>query len=84
MRVLAMSAAAALLLSGCGSMGYALGGRVAGGDRVHGDADAVTVTGMDSRVDAFPLAIAHCARFGRSAQFAGRTAGGHAFRCVAG
>ena len=84
MRVWAMSATVALLLGGCGSTGFALGQRATAPDRVRGDAEGVRVFGMDSRVDAYPLAIAHCARFGRSAQYAGRAERGHAFRCVAG
>ena len=64
--------------------GPGLSDRLAGSGRVRGDADTVTVRGMGSRLDALPLAIGHCAHFGRSAQFAGRVEGGHRFRCVAG
>lgn len=71
-----------LMLSGCAS-GAGLGGRMAGSDRVRGDAERVGVSGMDSRVEALPLAIAHCARFGRAAQFEGKGGGVHRFRCVA-
>lgn len=81
---LALLAPLMLLLAGCGSTGLALGQRATAPDRVRGDAEGVRVFGMDSRVDAYPLAIAHCARFGRSAQFTGRMQGGHVFRCVAG
>lgn len=74
--------AAATLLAGCAS-NVSFSDRLAGRDRVRGDAEGVRVFGMASRVDALPLAIGHCAKFGRSAQFVGRVAGGHAFRCVA-
>lgn len=81
--VLLPALAAALLLGACAG-GAGLSDRIAGPDRVRGDADTVRVFGMSSRVEAFPLAIGHCSRFGRSAQFTGRIPGGHAFRCVAG
>lgn len=72
-----------VLLSGCAS-DVSLSDRLAGRDRVRGDADRVVVTGMGSRVEALPLAVGHCARFGRAAQFDRKADGGaYAFRCVA-
>ena len=49
--------------------------------RVQGDADRVSVIG--GRLDSLPLAVAHCARFGRSAQFSRTDGGRSVFRCVA-
>ena len=74
-----------LLLTGCAS-NVSFSDRLAGPDRVRGDAEQVTVTGLGSRIEALPLAVGHCARFGRSAQFDRRAEGGGAyvFRCVAG
>ena len=74
--------AAGALLAGCSST-ESLSDRVAGASRVRGDADAVSVFKADSRADAFPLAIGHCARFGRSAQYDRRGEdGAYVFRCV--
>lgn len=73
-----------LALAACAS-DQSLSDRLAGRDRVHGDAETVTVTGFSSRVEALPLAVGHCARFGRSAQFDRKAAdGAYLFRCVAG
>ena len=73
-----------LMLTGCAS-GVSLSDRIAGSDRVGGDADSVSVRGMGSRVEALPLAVGHCARFGRSAQFDRKARdGAYLFRCVAG
>ncbi len=72
------------LLTGCAS-GESLSDRLAGRDRVRGDADGVAVTGFASRVEALPLAVGHCAKFGRSAQYDRRDDdGAYRFRCVAG
>ena len=76
-------AAITMLLTACAS-DASFSDRLAGRDRVRGDADGVRVFGMSSRLDALPLAIGHCAKFGRSAQFTGRVERGYAFRCVAG
>ena len=72
-----------LMLTGCAS-NVSLSDRLAGPDRVHGDADTVTVTGFSSRVEALPLAVGHCSRFGRSAQFDRKDEAGHHFLCVPG
>ena len=76
-----------LTLGGCAE-GFGAGGlsdRLAGSGRVRGDAEEVVVTGFESRVEALPLAVAHCSRFGRSAQFDRRQeTGAYRFRCVPG
>ena len=75
-------AAVMLALGGCAS-NVSLSDRLAGGNRVRGDAESVTVTGMGSRVEALPLAVGHCGKFGRAAQFAARAEGGaYVFSCV--
>ena len=72
----------ACTLGGCAS-DESFSDRLAGHDRVHGDADGVVVTGFSSRVEALPLAVGHCAKFGRSAQFDARADdGSYRFRCV--
>ena len=72
------------LLAGCAS-NESLSDRLAGRDRVRGDAEGVVVSGFGSRAEALPLAVGHCARFGRSAQFDTKTPqGAYSFRCVAG
>ena len=66
----------AALVAGCASAPAADGER-----RVIGDANQVSVQG--GRLDALPLAIAHCARFGRAAQW-GHTDGDRSvYACVA-
>ena len=73
-----------VMLTGCAS-GVSLSDRLAGPDRVSGDADGVTVRGMGSRVEALPLAVGHCAKWSRSAQFDRKADdGAYMFRCVAG
>ena len=69
-----------LNLSGCASGADVLGGLLGG--RVDGDSDRAAVSGADGPVDALPLAIAHCTRFGRSAQFSGREGAKVVFACV--
>jgi hypothetical protein len=49
--------------------------------RVMGDASQVSVEG--GRLDALPLAIAHCARFGRSAQWSHADGDRSVYDCVA-
>lgn len=50
---------------------------------VKGDAERVSVA-ASSAGEGLPLAVAHCARFRRSAQFAAReTPGRYRYRCVA-
>ncbi len=76
--------ALALLLGGCAA-NESLSDRLAGRDRVRGDAEAVTVSGFASLAEALPLAIGHCARFGRSAQFDRKSDdGAYRFLCVPG
>jgi hypothetical protein len=72
-----------LALAACGTT--SLSDKLAGPDRVRGDADAVRIYQAGSQADAFPLAIGHCARFSRSAQFDRRGEdGAYVFRCVPG
>jgi hypothetical protein len=68
------------LLGGCATS-EAVVGRLTGG-KVSGGRDEAVVRDMGSQADAFPLAVAHCARFGRKAQFARRRGGAHVFACV--
>lgn len=79
---LAAAVLASLALAACADGDVSLSDRVAGRSRVQGDADGVRVMQADSRADAFPLAIGHCARFGRSAQFDRQAEGAYVFRCV--
>jgi hypothetical protein len=75
-------AVVAALLAGCAtSPGQAVVERLTGG-KVEGDRTRAVVHGMDSTADAFPLAVAHCTRFGRKAQFARRQSGALVFACV--
>ncbi len=86
-RMLRLSAVACAvgLLAGCADGGtVSLSDRLAGSSRVRGDADTVRVFQAETRADAFPLAIGHCARFGRSAQFDSQAEGAYVFRCVKG
>ena len=48
--------------------------------RVQGDASQVSIEG--GRLDALPLAIAHCARYGRSAQWGRSENGRSIYNCV--
>jgi len=53
------------------------------GDRVDGDADGVLVRGFGNDVaSATPLAVAHCSRYRRSAQYAARAGDALRFRCT--
>ena len=79
-RLLAVSALL-LCLSSCaaaseGALEHLLGGRV------EGDATRAAISGADGPLDALPLAIAHCTRFGRDAQFSRREGGRIVFACV--
>jgi hypothetical protein len=69
----------AALLAGCAENRPAID-HLPGG-RVVGDAERVSVAGP--RWDALPFAVAHCARFGRSAQFDRAEGERSVFRCVA-
>ncbi len=82
MRKVATVALVGLSLAGCASE-VSLSDRLAGPSRVRGDADAVSVYGMGSRVEALPLAVGHCSRFHKSAQFDRKREDAYAFRCVA-
>ena len=55
---------AALIVSGCADTS---GPSEGAPRRVEGDANQVSILG--GRLDALPIAIGHCARFGRSAQW---------------
>ena len=70
-----------LVLSACASAQEQVLDKLVG-DRVQGDASQVLVSGADGPADALPLAIAHCTRFGRAAQFRSREADKLAFACV--
>ena len=85
--MVAMAAVLALplALGACADSGANSGGlfdRFAGGDHVHGDAERVTITGLDSAASALPLAIGHCSHFRKSAQYAGRQGDDYIYRCV--
>lgn len=82
-RSAALLSLAAAALAGCAA-NTSFSDRIAGSSRVKGDADTVRVFQADSRAEAFPLAIGHCARFGRSAQFDSRAQDAYVFRCVKG
>ena len=83
--LLATALIGAGVLAGCAGDGtVSLSDRLAGSSRVKGDGDVVRVFQADSRADAFPLAIGHCARFGRSAQYDRRDDGAYVFKCVKG
>jgi hypothetical protein len=70
-----------LALSGCASAKTHVLERLLG-DRIQGDADRVAVTGAAGATDALPLAIVHCTRFGRAAQFTRREGEKLVFACV--
>ena len=67
------------LLAGCADQ-TPLIDRVSKG-KVQGDATQVSVEG--SRLDALPLAVAHCARFSRSAQYNRAEGERSVYDCVA-
>ena len=81
MQAVAGLMAASVLLSGCAAAGEQLLQRAIGG-HVSGDASQALVQDMPSAADALPLAIAHCTRFGKKAQFARRAGQDHLFRCT--
>lgn len=78
LRTLVLSAVGATILSGCASS-PALVDDLPNG-RVKGDAEHVSVLG--GRWEALPLAVAHCARFGTSAEFSRLDGDRAIFRCV--
>ena len=53
-----------------------------GRGRVNGDENGAMISGMDSELDALPLAIAHCGHFHKSAELASKANGVYTFRCV--
>ena len=79
MRNAGILAVMGLTLAGCASQ-TPLIDRVANG-RVQGDAHQVSIEG--GRLDALPLAIGHCARYGRSAQWSHAEDGRSIYNCVA-
>ena len=68
---------AATTLAGCADTSGPSGGAPR---RVEGDADQVSILG--GRLDALPLAIGHCARFGRSAQWSHADGDRSVYNCV--
>ena len=84
LRTLAAASALAAALAGCSSNPSSPGlfDRAVGKNHVQGDASGVTVTGLGSVPEAFPLAIGLCSRFGKSAQYARKAGDAFVFRCV--
>ncbi len=70
---------AALVLAGCADQ-PPLVDRVSKG-QVEGDASRVSIQG--GRIDALPLAVIHCARYGRSAQWSHSDGDRSVYDCVA-
>ena len=79
MRWVAVLALAGGVLAGCADQPPLID-RVSKG-KVMGDASQVSVEG--GRLDALPLAIAHCARYGRSAQWSHEADDRSVYDCVA-
>ena len=72
---------AALLLASCATRPSLVD--VLAGDRVDGDENGVLVRGFGADVaSATPLAVAHCSRYRRSAQYAARAGEALRFRCT--
>ncbi len=69
--------AAAALVAGCADTSGPTDGAPR---RVQGDGDHVSILG--GRLDALPLAIGHCARFGRSAQWSHADGDRSVYDCV--
>jgi hypothetical protein len=74
----ALAALASATLGGCAVFGSAVGL----GGRLSGDSEGVVVKGALSPLEATPLAVAHCSRFKRAAQYEKATPTGRSFRCV--
>ncbi len=76
MRWMTLAAGVSLVLAGCAD------GPTPDGAprRVQGDADQVSILG--GRLDSLPLAIGHCARFGRSAQWSHAEGDRSVYACV--
>jgi hypothetical protein len=79
MRWVLMLGLTGALLAGCAGQ-TPLIDRVSDG-RVAGDAEHVSIQG--GRLDALPLAVAHCARFGRSAEWSHADGDRSVYTCVA-
>lgn len=79
MRWVAVLALTGGLLAGCAGQAPLID-RVSRG-KVLGDSSQVSVEG--GRLDALPLAIAHCARYGRSAQWSHADGDRSVYDCVA-
>ena len=78
-RRLAMLVVTSLVLAGCANQ-PPLVDRVSKG-QVQGDRSQVSIQG--GRVDALPLAVLHCARYGRSAQWSHTDGDRSVYDCVA-
>lgn len=79
MRKLAVLALCGVMLAGCADQPPLID-RVSRG-KVEGDSSQVSIAG--GRLDALPLAIAHCARFGRSAEWSHSDGDRSVYSCVA-
>jgi hypothetical protein len=79
MRRLAAAALTLGMLTGCAGQ-TPLIDRVSDG-KVVGDAERVSILG--GRLDTLPLAVAHCARFGRSAEWSHADGDRAVYTCVA-
>ncbi len=79
LRGLALLAGTAVLLTACADQ-PPLVDRVSKG-QVQGDASRVSIQG--GRLDALPLAVIHCARYGRSAQWSHTDGDRSVYDCVA-
>ena len=79
MRRIALLALTGAMFAGCADQPPLID-RVSRG-KVEGDSNQVSIAG--GRLDALPLAIAHCARFGRSAQWSHSDGDRSVYSCVA-
>ena len=79
LRTVALLVMASVVLTGCANQ-PPLVDRVSKG-QVQGDANQVSIEG--GRLDALPLAVIHCARYGRSAQWSLADDGRSVYDCVA-
>ena len=77
MRGLVLLAVGTAMLAGCADTS---GPSDSPSRRVEGDASSASILG--GRLDALPLAIAHCARFGRSAQWSHADGDRSVYDCV--
>ncbi len=79
LRGVALLMGAAIALAGCANQ-TPLVDRFSKG-QVQGDASQVSIQG--GRIDALPLAVIHCARYGRSAQWSHADGDRSVYDCVA-